>query len=197
MQSHPKEGFFTFVRVLRKIKDSSCTGEHASYRRRARTLNKKMEAYHCHRLSQSRSHSHAPIVFMLAPGLSRPNARHNYALPLPSLNHRHRGIPIHLPPLRTLRLMNKPGIFAQAETVLTRSMAEPIVGERVAKAMGCNLGRGPVWELLEDRSWFREYSSGDQTRHIVYHTVQVKSEWKILSPEYVFFSPNLRPLHDD
>lgn len=128
---------------------------------------------------------HRPAPGMLAPGLSRPNARQNYALPLPNLNHRHRGTPVYLPPPRTLRLVDKPWIFFHPETVLTRSIADPVVRERVNRATGHNLGRGPVWELIEDLSWFKECPSGDQTRPIVYDTLAVDDGWTLLPPEYV------------
>ncbi|KAF8584107.1 hypothetical protein K439DRAFT_1346874 [Ramaria rubella] len=124
---------------------------------------------------------HRPATTMLAPGLSRPSARQNYALPLPSLNHRHRGTPIHLPPARTRRLLSEPKIFGHVETVMTRSVADPVIRERIAKATGYNFGHGPVWELIEDRSWFKECAIGDQTRPTAYKSLQIDQNCQFLS----------------
>jgi transcription factor C subunit 6 len=129
-------------------------------------------------------HRSAPAI--LAPGLSRPNARQSYALPLPSLNHRHRGTPVYLPALQTRRLVNKPSMFSNSETVLTRSIADPVIRGRVNKANGHNVGRGPVWELLEDLSWFKESPPGDHSKPVVYDTLRVGKGWELLSLEYVF-----------
>ncbi|KAF8495375.1 hypothetical protein JB92DRAFT_2993071 [Gautieria morchelliformis] len=126
-------------------------------------------------------HRSAPTT--LAPGLSRPNARQNYALPLPNINHRHRGIPVYLPVLQTRRLVDKPSMFSNSETVLTRSIADPVIRDRVNKANSHNVGRGPVWELMEDLSWFKESPSGDHTKPVVYDTLRVDNGWELLSPE--------------
>ena len=133
------------------------------------------------RITKASLHRAAPAI--LAPGLPRPNARQNYALPLPNLNHRHRGTSIHLPPLLTQRLVNKPSMFSHSDTVLTRSIADPIVRERVSKAAGHNLGRGPVWEIMEDLSWFKECPPGEQKRPIVYDALRVDGGWELLSKE--------------
>lgn len=141
---------------------------------------------------------HRPAPTMSAAGLARPTARQYYALPLPSVNHRHRGTPIYLPPLRTHRLVNKPSMFSHPETVLTRSLADPVVRERVGKAMGHNIGRGPLWELMEDMSWFKECRPGDQTRPIVYDNLRVDGGWEVLSLEYVistFSDPKFHMFH--
>ncbi|KAF8516951.1 hypothetical protein BU17DRAFT_92339 [Hysterangium stoloniferum] len=130
-----------------------------------------------------------PSTIMLAPGLSRPVARQNYALPLLSHNHRHRGGPIYFSSPRTLRLVSEPNIFGPNETVWTRSCAEPVVRQRFSKTVGSNMGEGPIWELLEDRSWFKECTP-EQSRPITYTGLRVDDDATIISPDlasgYIF-----------
>lgn len=140
----------------------------------------KRKAVATERITQPTLHRPAPLQ---APGLSRPSARQNYALPIPSINHRHRGKPVYVPPQRTLRLVNRPSVFSHAKTVLTRSIADPVVRERVNKATAHNVGQGPVWELMEDLSWFKECVPGDQMRPIAYDTLCLDKRWELLTPE--------------
>ncbi|KIJ44255.1 hypothetical protein M422DRAFT_228294 [Sphaerobolus stellatus SS14] len=132
-------------------------------------------------LSRSASVQRASTV-QLAPGLSRPVLRQQYALPIPSVNHRHRGIPLYFSHDRTLRLDGKPNPFSASKRVWTNSAAVPRVRARTTKAAGSNLGRGPVWELLEDRSWFKECRSEEQRRPLVYEKIQLE-QLQVLSPD--------------
>jgi len=134
-------------------------------------------------VSWSSTNPRASIV-QLAPGLSRPVQRQQYALPAPSVNHRHRGIPLYFPYLRTLRLASKPSPFLPAETVWTRSIGDSEIQTRLTKAAGYNFGRGPVWDLLEDRSWYKESTGEGQRRPIVYDALQME-EPKVLSERCV------------
>ncbi len=44
------------------------------------------------------------------------------------------------------------------------------------------MGSGPVWQLIEDRSWFKEYSEHEEleTRPCVYDDLQTNTEWEAL-----------------
>ena len=80
-----------------------------------------------------------------------------YALPTPSVHHRHRAVPLYSREGRTERLTVRPSLFEPASLTLTSSFTErPIVSERVNKAWGFNVGCGPLWDLAEDRGWYKE-----------------------------------------
>lgn len=119
----------------------------------------------------------------LAPGVTKSITRQNYALPLPSNSHRHRGIPVYLPTEpQTPRLLNKPSPFCNHETIWTKSVANFDVLRRITKASSHNIGEGPIWELLEDRSWYKECING-QKRPIVYADITLGNRWKLLSQQ--------------
>ncbi|GJJ12293.1 hypothetical protein Clacol_006534 [Clathrus columnatus] len=104
--------------------------------------------------------SHSQLI-TLAPGVTKSIARQNYALPHPSNSHRHRGIPAYLPlELQTPRLLNKPSPFFNHQTTWTNSAANTDVLRRISRALSTNIGEGPIWELLEDRSWYKGCITG-------------------------------------
>lgn len=75
----------------------------------------------------------------------------------PSLHHRHRAIPIHQRTGQVERLKSAPKLYTQPEVVPTNGWsANDKVVLRVNKTWGANVGPGPVWEILEDRAWFKE-----------------------------------------
>jgi transcription factor C subunit 6 len=83
--------------------------------------------------------------------------RSQYALPTPLVNHRHRGVPLFSRSARVERLAGPPKLFGPTSTVLTASFTNSSkVTDRVSKAWGFNVGPGPLWELAEDRGWFKE-----------------------------------------
>lgn len=119
---------------------------------------------------ENKNVSHQQTI-TLAPGVTKSIARQNYALPLPSNKHRHRGTPIYMPTQRqTLRLLKRPSPFCNHETVWTKSVANPDVLRRVTRALSNNAGEGPIWELLEDRSWYKECVNS-QKRPLVYENI--------------------------
>jgi transcription factor C subunit 6 len=68
------------------------------------------------------------------------------------------------------------------------------VQDRVSKAWGYNVGPGPLWELLEDRGWYKETTEVEDSverdanrRPRVHENVKVKTDWQILNAEYVFY----------
>ena len=119
-----------------------------------------------------------------------------YALPTPSVHHRHRAVPLYSRGGRTERLTVRPSLFEPPSLTLTSSFTErPKVSERVNKAWGFNVGHGPLWELAEDRGWYKEaINTGNNTdieakrRPRVHLDVPVQDGWEIMSLEYVSFS---------
>ena len=115
-----------------------------------------------------------------------------YALPNPRVHHRYRFEG------RTERLTVRPSLFETSCLTLTSSFTErPIVSERVNKAWGFNVGYGPLWDLAEDRGWYKEaqaITTGNNTdteakrRPRVYPDIRVQDGWEILSLEYVTLS---------
>jgi transcription factor C subunit 6 len=114
-----------------------------------------------------------------------------YQLPAPSVHHRHRAVPLFTRTCRVERLVALPQTFAPAKTVPTNNLTHsPAITDRVTKAWGYNVGPGPLWELVEDRSWFKESQPEggevDQEayhRLIVYEKVCVKAGWRIMHAE--------------
>jgi transcription factor C subunit 6 len=97
----------------------------------------------------------------LVPGLSRPSiSRHVYALPTPSAHQRHRASALYHRTSPVERLSRRPSPFTAPFTVTTNSgtTTGTDVSVRVAKSWGYNIGTGPLWELMEDRAWFKEAS---------------------------------------
>ncbi|KAI6007138.1 hypothetical protein EDD15DRAFT_2395168 [Pisolithus albus] len=105
-----------------------------------------------------------------------------------SAHHRHRAIPIYRRKDQVERLDRPPVLFNEPKITFTNSMTvdQPLT-ERVGKAWGYNVGPGPVWELLEDRSCFKESvrSSWDprqeaSRRPRVYQGLSVRPGWTVL-----------------
>lgn len=119
--------------------------------------------------------------------------RQVHALPTPSVNHRHRAVPLFSRIGRIERLAAQPSLFEPATITLTNSFTQNLkVTDRVTKAWGYNVGAGPLWEMTEDRGWYKEASTedGEQDREafrrpLVYRDVSVKDGWEFLNKEYV------------
>jgi transcription factor C subunit 6 len=126
-----------------------------------------------------------------AHGLSRSSNRQMYALPTPSVHHRHRAVSLFTRKGRVERLESPPVLFNPPKSIPTNNFTHNAnVTDRVNKAWGYNVGSGPLWELLEDRSWFKEaiweetcVEKEERRRPTVYADVRVKSGWEILSEE--------------
>ena len=131
-----------------------------------------------------------------AEGTVRRSKGKMYALPTPSVHHRHRAIPLYSRPGRTERLTARPSLFEPPSLTLTTSFTErPKVSERVNKAWGFNVGYGPLWDIAEDRGWYKEaITTGNNTdteakrRPRVYSDIRVQEGREIMSLEYVPFS---------
>jgi transcription factor C subunit 6 len=119
-----------------------------------------------------------------------------YALPTPSVHHRHRAVPLYSRGGRTERLTMRPSLFEPPSLILTTSFTErPKVSERVNKAWGFNVGHGPLWDLAEDRGWYKEaITTGNNVdteakrRPRVYPDIPIQEGWEVMSLEYVPFS---------
>ena len=107
------------------------------------------------RRKNAQSKASAKRSIVLAPGLAHPSNRQTHALP--NLHHRHRPMGVYKRQNKTERLAKPPVLFQPAQTVATNAWASStIVTDRVNKSWGYNVGPGPLWELLEDRTWFKE-----------------------------------------
>lgn len=114
---------------------------------------------------------------------------------IPSVNHRHRAIPLYERIGKSERLANEPRPFKNPSIISTNGWSVPIVETRVAKAWGYNVGPGPLWELMEDRGWFNEGAETEEAaenarRPRVHESVLVKDGWSIVEAKYA--SCNLR-----
>ncbi|KAJ3559407.1 hypothetical protein NM688_g374 [Phlebia brevispora] len=108
---------------------------------------------------------------------------------LPSLHHRHRSIPIHQRKGQVERLAKIPRLFSEPETLYTNGWsADETVHGRVGRAWGYNVGPGPLWELLEDRGWFKEAEDVEQAseatrRPKVYQSLRPTGNCEVLPRE--------------
>lgn len=123
------------------------------------------------------------------PSLSRTSKRQQYILPTPSVHHRHRAVPLYSRAGRVERLASRPSLFRSYDVVMTNNFTHNAkVTERVNKSWGYNVGWGPLWDLVEDRGWYKEAVEGisdtdteANRRPKVYKDVQVKDGWEILN----------------
>ncbi|KAF9023470.1 hypothetical protein BDZ89DRAFT_1069825 [Hymenopellis radicata] len=96
-------------------------------------------------------------------------------------------VPLHSPTTDVERLVSKPSSpFVKTNTTLTKSFTHNSkTTDRVNKAWGYNVGSGPVWELVEDRAWFKEAQAGAETeddrRPVVHSEIKTSSEFKMLT----------------
>ncbi|KXN81270.1 Transcription factor tau subunit sfc6 [Leucoagaricus sp. SymC.cos] len=125
----------------------------------------------------------------LGTGLAR-TRRQMYTLPTPSVHHRHRAVPLYRREGRVERLKQPAELFKAPSIMMTNGVDQQRVMERLNKAWGYNAGPGPLWEMVEDRSWFKESMTigrgGDaeaERRPVVHRDVRVKNGWQILNKE--------------
>lgn len=116
--------------------------------------------------------------------------RQMYILPTPSVHHRHRAVPLYSVPGRVERLVSRPNLFSTSEVVLTNNFTmNATIIDRLNKAWGYNVGSGPMWELVEDRGWFKEaqglMESERNRRPKVHENVSVLNGWTFLDAECV------------
>ncbi|KAG1890876.1 hypothetical protein F4604DRAFT_1888594 [Suillus subluteus] len=105
------------------------------------------------------------------------------------VHHRHRAMPVFLRKEKVERLDAPPTLFNPPNIVSTNSMtSEQFLTDRISKAWGYNVGPGPVWNIMEDRSCFKEALGGEENiinesfrRPRVHQGVEVKSGWARLN----------------
>jgi transcription factor C subunit 6 len=132
-------------------------------------------------------------VIQVTPGLSCPPIRQMWSLPTPSVHHRHRAIALFSRSGRVERLEFLPPYFGPVKSVLTNTFTHNVlVTDRVNKAWGYNVGSGPLWELMEDRGWYKEAILGENDlgeesnrRPIVYKGHQGVLGCAIVNSKYV------------
>ncbi|KAJ8468928.1 hypothetical protein ONZ51_g9335 [Trametes cubensis] len=96
------------------------------------------------------------------PGLAMSTSKPPHAAP--NLHHRHRSVGVYRKEGKVERLAGPPALFEQEATVLTNAWAaSEVVSSRVNRSWGYNVGPGPLWELAEDRGWFKEAVSTNRT----------------------------------
>ncbi|KAJ3763895.1 hypothetical protein EV360DRAFT_77973 [Lentinula raphanica] len=114
--------------------------------------------------------------------------RQMYVLPTPSVHHRHRAVPLYSVPGRVERLVSRPRLFSNPELALTNNFTmNATIVDRLNKTWGYNVGPGPLWELVEDRAWFKEaqglMESERNRRPKVYENISIPEGWTFMSIE--------------
>ncbi|KAG6860593.1 hypothetical protein C0995_009483 [Termitomyces sp. Mi166 len=123
------------------------------------------------------------------PSVSRASKRQQYVLPTPSVHHRHRAVPLYTRTGRVERLETRPVLFKASKITMSNNFTQNAkVADRVNKSWGYNVGPGPIWELVEDRGWYKEavekvpdMDSDGNRRPKVHKNILVKAGWKVLS----------------
>ena len=120
----------------------------------------------------------------------------------PSIHHRHRALPIYKREMKVERLSSRPVLFQEQKTVSTNSWtANGVIADRVGKAWGYNVGSGPLWEMLEDRGWYKEAVFGEEgedeasRRPRVYQELKLPEGWQIVDEGYAWFSKSEQRSH--
>ncbi|KAJ7645548.1 hypothetical protein DFH06DRAFT_1333191 [Mycena polygramma] len=122
-------------------------------------------------------------------GIARTSKRQIYVLPTPSVHHRHKAVPLYSKTARVERLAAKPLLFGPPVTAPTHNFTHsPAVTNRVNRGWGFNVGPGPLWDLAEDRGWYKEgvVPEGDveteaKRRPVTHPGIRVKPGLQIIS----------------
>ncbi|KAF7297836.1 Pre-mRNA splicing factor [Mycena kentingensis (nom. inval.)] len=124
-----------------------------------------------------------------AAGIARTSKRQIFILPTPSVHHRHRAVPLYPHKGRVERLTKQPTLFGPQFTTPTYNLSHnAAITNRVSKSWGFNVGPGPLWDMAEDRGWYREavevqgdYEMEATRRPVVHQGIHVKNGWRVLS----------------
>ncbi|KAJ7712442.1 hypothetical protein B0H16DRAFT_1624941 [Mycena metata] len=122
-------------------------------------------------------------------GIARTSKRQIYILPTPSVHHRHRAVPLFSRAGPVEKLTAKPLLFGPPATAPTNNFTHSSeVTSRVNRGWGTNVGAGPLWDLVEDRGWYKEGLVGGRDveyegnrRPVTHHGLRVKPGFQILS----------------
>ncbi|CAK5284390.1 unnamed protein product [Mycena citricolor] len=126
-------------------------------------------------------------------GIARTSKRQIFAVPTPTVNQRHRAVPLFSRIGRVERLTQKPDLFGPSHTTSTNNFTQSAaVTKRIHKGLALNVGAGPIWQLIEDRGWYKEEVIGDgefqvdaQRRPVMHRDIRVKTGLSILTREEV------------
>ena len=97
-------------------------------------------------------------------------------------------MPLYTRTGRVERLVSPPSLFKNPKITMTNGFTQSSkIADRVSKAWGYNVGWGPLWEMAEDRGWYKEaLEAGEGTdsdacrRPRVWGNIRVKDGWQIL-----------------
>ncbi|KAJ7264024.1 hypothetical protein B0H12DRAFT_1102556 [Mycena haematopus] len=131
----------------------------------------------------------ASMPSLSSSGIARTSKRQIYVLPTPSVHHRHKAVPLYSKTWRVERLTAKPSLFGPPVTTPTNNFTHSAaVISRANRAWGFNVGPGPLWDMAEDRGWYKEalLTDGDletdaDRRPVTHHRLRVKPDMQILS----------------
>ena len=132
----------------------------------------------------------------IASGIQRSTNRRNYALQIWSSDHRHKSAPFYRHQRRVERLSSPPKLFHPSQVIVTENWTSTVsLTERIGRSSTLNVGWGPVWELMEDRSWWKESILGGgqeekehNRRPRVYQSLSLADGWEYLNPMYDSFT---------
>lgn len=110
----------------------------------------------------------------------------------PTTHHRHRPPPLFRRDAQVERLLDPPTLFQPSTTVLTNGFTSSTrTTKRLERSWSRNVGPGPVYELLEDRGWFKEaipdaaVTSEAGRRPVVYDNVKLDGKCQVISERSV------------
>ncbi|KAI0080527.1 hypothetical protein K474DRAFT_202496 [Panus rudis PR-1116 ss-1] len=94
---------------------------------------------------------------------AKSEAEGNAPLSTPNMHHRHRPLPLYFRSEKVERLTEPPRLFYPPAITLTNAWGTSMdINSRLGRAWGCNVGPGPLWELIEDRAWYKESFGNEQ-----------------------------------
>ncbi|KAF7291665.1 Pre-mRNA splicing factor [Mycena chlorophos] len=109
-----------------------------------------------------------------AAGIARTSKRQVSILPTPSVHHRHRAVPL----------------FPHTGRVERPHKGTRAITNRGSRAWGFNVGAGGLWDMVEDRGWYKEalpcegdYATEATRRPVVYPELKVQDGWKVLGQQ--------------
>lgn len=103
---------------------------------------------------------------------------------------RSRTAPLFLRRAQVERLLEAPEPFKPSRIGAANSWnSDEAIADKFSRAVALNIGRGPVWELLEDRSWWKE------SVNVLNDEVETEALRRPRVHQTVRVSPNLQVLH--
>jgi transcription factor C subunit 6 len=130
--------------------------------------------------------SNAKVISRVHGSLGGTASRNKHTLPARSFSDRKAPPPIFIRDGMVERLVSRPILFSEPQTVLTNNFSvSQQISFRINRGLGHNVGGGPLWDLLEDRGWYKEsndrFEEEATRRPIVHSNVRVKDGFTLLS----------------